>query len=788
MFNSPRVCAHVVLALLTLLGQIVLSGGGIFAGAGEVRLPNGLGLRGNVSRQESLLVGPPKPDRGPTTIYPIVMISSPLKRYFVPTRRDYLFNEDVDLSRHDGFKMKQDKRPGGGRIIASVQGYVKKPEPFDDFGRRNVFIETASGETAVVQGVTLITPEYLKIIALNFTWETAMATSSMPADSLDAILRNKLVTQTDNPDDMLKIARFYIEAQRYELARRELSAIRYKFPEMADRVHQVQILLTQAEAQEILAELKLRSAAGQHNFVYETAKQFPVENVAAPILREVREIMAGYEKAHDRYEQAVSQLGELQGQLKDNPRVKEIAPLRAELAERLTYSSLDRLDAFFKLSSDPQLRPEEKLALALSGWVVGSPNAVTEIDEAQRLWQARFLLLDYLRSEPDADGERRTVLERLESLEGIGAERIAQLLPLLPPILDSAGAVNGQAVRIEAALGTDEPPMAYWVTLPIEYHPDHTYPLIIALHSERGKPEQELQGFWGGTEEHIGQSQRQGYIVIAPEYVGKADTKGYSYSAASHQVVIDALSDARRRFSIDSDRVFLAGHGMGADAAWDMGLAHPHLFAGIIPITGAIDRHAKYYMDNGRQLPIYAVNGEFDRDLITRNGAPLMHMMQQRFDLIYAEYVGAGPEPFYSEIHALFDWMSRQRRPPPPKQVDARTLRESDNRFYWYEFVGLHENFKGFDWTKEKQRAAKAMPIMAKITPGNTLRITSGAMHHRVWLAKGDGLVDFQKRLKVDVNGRNRFNEFIKPDVAVMLDHVRLTGDRQRIYWAMLEF
>ncbi|MGE5192735.1 MAG: hypothetical protein ACM3U2_09545, partial [Deltaproteobacteria bacterium] len=675
---------------------------------------------------------------------------------------------------------------GSSRVIASVQGFTEKPGPFDEWGRRTVRLEMASGETPVIQGVTLITPEYLKVIALNFTWETAMATNAVPAESLDGMLRH--VTDENNPDDRLKIARFYIQAGRFEPAERELEAIRSKFPELGDIASQVQITLTQAQAQEILSELKLRRAAGQHQFVYEQAKDFPVDNVAATILREVREITAEYEQAYERKAQAVAALGELQGRLKDDPRVSEIAPLRAEISEHLNYANLERLDAFFKLGADPQLKPEEKLALALSGWVVGSANAVTEIDQSLRLWQARFLLLDYLRSASDAEGERREILGKLEALEGIGPERIAQLLPLLPPVLEPGPAVAGRAVRVQLPAPKGVAPSAYWVSLPLEYHPDHAYPLIVALHDDRGSPQQELQGYWGGKENRPGQSQRHGYIVISPEYVAKADLKGYDYNAAAHQVVLDSLRDARHRFNIDSDRVFLAGHRMGGDAAWDIGLSHPQLFAGIIPINGAIDRHAKYYVDNGRLLALYLVAGELDADLVLRNGNPLMSMMQQRFDLIYAEYAGAGPDPFYSEIHSLFEWMSRQARQPPPKQISVKTLRESDNRFYWLEFTGLPDQFKGIDWVREKQRAVHAMPVSGTITPGNTLRVTSGAAHHRLWLARGEGLVDFDRKLKVEINGRVRWNDFLKPDVGAMLEHVRVTGDRQQLYWAVLEF
>jgi pimeloyl-ACP methyl ester carboxylesterase len=769
--------AAAVIGLLLLHFQL--------AGAGEVKLKSGMVLHGTPSDIESLLVGAHKADRGPITIYPIVMVSSPLKRYFIPTRQKETVNKDVDLSRNEGFKLPQHKRPGGGRIIASVQGLVEKPRPFDEWGRRTVKLKMESGETPVIQGVTQITPEFLKIIALNFNWETATATSSVPLESLDAMLRR--VTDVNNPDDRLKIARFYIQAALYGAARRELEAIRERFPDLAATVDQVQITLTQALAQETLNELKLRRAAGQHRFVYEYSKNFPATNVAAPILRDVHDIALEYERAFERAERARALLGDLQGELQGDPRVKEVAPLRAELSDKLTYSSLDRLDSFLKLAADSQLKPEEKLALALSGWVVGSANAITELDQALRLWQARYLILDYLRTEPDAEVERRSIIEKLTALESAGPERIAQLLALLPPTLEAPENAR-EPVRIQVDSATAEGPAAYWVSLPLEYHADHAYPLIVALHSETGTPQQELQGFWGGTEERAGESERHGFIVIAPEYVSKSDLKGYDYSSQSHQIVLDSLRDARRRVSVDSDRVFLAGHGMGADAAWDMGLSHPHLFAGVVPINGAIDRYSKYYLENGRQLPLYAVNGELDRDLVTRNGASLQEMMQQNFDLIYAEYDGAGPEPYYSEIHSLFEWMSKQRRPAPPRQITAKTLRETDNRFFWYEFSGLPENFRGIDWVKEKHRAIRAMSVSAMITPGNTLRVASGAAYHRLWLARGEGLVDFDKRLKVDVNGRIRFNDFVRPDLVAMLEHVRLTGDRQQLYWAMLDF
>ncbi len=760
---------------------------GRVATAGEVRLKNGTALRGRSTPLETLIVGPKKPNPGPVPIYPMIMVDTPLKRYFVPIRQVEVDNKDVDLSRHEGFKLQQQKRPGSGRILAAIQGFADKPEPFDAFGRRTVTLNSASGLLEVIQGVKFITPEYVGIMALNFTWETAIATSSVPVEQIDRMLRK--VTRPNNPDDRLKIARFYIQASLYAFAERELTSIAKDFPELVSRVAETQVHLTQAQAHELLNEMKMRQAAGQHQLVYDLSKKFPTQNVEAPVLRDVREITTRYETALARGEQAKARLGELQAQLKSDPHVKEIAPLRAELSEKLNYSNLERLDAFLKLADDPLTKPEDKLALAFSGWVVGSQNAVTDLDQALKFWQARYLVLDYLRTASDAEADRKAIFTKLEALEGVGPERVAQMLPLLPPARDSVAATPGKPVRIEVAASSDGPATAYWLSLPYEYHVAHAYPLIIALHGERGKPQQELQGFWGGTEERGGQSQRHGYIVIAPEYVPQAaKNKGYDFSPESHQIVIDSLRDALLRFSVDANRVFLSGHGMGGDAAWDMGLAHPHLFAGVVPINGKIDHFAPSYLENGKQLPIFTIGGELDRDLMDTNVGSLMKMMQRNFDLIYAEYDGAGPEPFYSEIHALFDWMSRQRRGPPPRQITARTLRECDNSFWWFEFSGIPENMKGINWANAKQQALHPLIVEAKVTPGNTIRINSKAASHTVWLARGDGLVDFSRRLKVDINAKQRWNDFVKPDVKAMLDHVRIHGDRQLLYWGVLEF
>ena len=54
---------------------------------------------------------------------------------------------------------------------------------------------------------------------------------------------------------------------------------------------------------------------------------------------------------------------------------------------------------------------------------------------------------------------------------------------------------------------------------------------------------------------------------------------------------------------------------MGGDAAWDIGLAHPDLWAGVIPDRGRRPTSTcSHYWQNAKYVPLYFVGGELDGD------------------------------------------------------------------------------------------------------------------------------------------------------------------------------
>ena len=207
-----------------------------------------------------------------------------------------------------------------------------------------------------------------------------------------------------------------------------------------------------------------------------------------------------------------------------------------------------------------------------------------------------------------------------------------------------------------------EADVRYLVQVPLEYDPLRHYPTIVTLADAGVTPEQMLD-FWSGPADkdkggdRLGQATRHGYIVIAVDWQSTHQFT-YDYSAREHHAVLGALRDACRRFSIDIDRVFLSGHGIGGDAAWDIAIAHPDLWAGVIPIVRRGRQIRRPLRDECPLRELVRVGGRTRR---RQNGpqrprARSLHATPTR-DVTVVEYQGRGYEPFGDEIQRLFEWM-----------------------------------------------------------------------------------------------------------------------------------
>jgi pimeloyl-ACP methyl ester carboxylesterase len=730
----------------------------------------------------------PRSVAGEVPVTPLLIVDDGLRRTFIHNLqvRQVLEQESPRNVRIKLWQQVAEQAGGVGRI-----GRATRVTPFDEFGRRIYEMQSTEGNLSIVQGITQVTPVYTKVQGLMganrpIVWDMRIATSSIPRETLSRILTTS-VPQKD-VEARLQVVRLYLQSERYHDAREELEEIVKQFPDRKELEQEVR-QLRQLGAGTVLREIRLRGAAGQHQLAHTLLTNFPSEGVAGETLQEVRELVEKYSAERQRRHNVLAELAKQVAAISDDNGRRLAEEFGVEISAETNEDTIGRLASFERLADDEQMTPEQKAALAISGWLVGANQATDDFQLAISLAQVREKIRAYLR-EPLA-ANRPELANELHDMESATIERVAQILKLMKPPIDvPKDAVRGPGLYELTVRGlTGESDSRYFIQLPPEYDPLRHYPTIVTL-ADAGVTAEQMLDFWAGPAnaekggERLGQASRYGYITIAVDWQTPHQFT-YDYTAREHHVVLGAVRDACRRFAVDSDRVFLTGHGIGGDAAWDIGLAHPDIWAGVMPIVAVADRYCTRYWPNARYVPWYFVGGELDGDKMAHNALVLDRMMKPACDTTVVEYLGRGYEPFGDEIQRLFDWMGRRRR-TMPKEIEYVTMRPWDNFCWWLEVEGVAAKSMVAPGNWPAPRGARAAQIESKRAAANKISVKAQAAKTTVWLSPE--LVNFQERIEVQLNGRSLGprDRIVAPDLTVLLEDVRTRADRQHPFWAKL--
>ena len=777
MRSFPRVA---LLVTIGLAGFLL-----VFPALGAVyTLKNGMQVEGLPGKISSLGSDVLKPATSPAETGPklILFADDGIRRTFFST---YQLHSAVPSPQSTMEKIEIRQRVAKtGRRIGSI-GAILRVTPFDEFGRRTFTIKSARGPIDILQGITEITPTYTKVEGLiakeSYICETRIATSSIPAPVLSQVLKRQL--NMDKPGDRLRIVRLYMQGQRYQDAMVELEAAIAKFPGLSNLNDQVN-QLRQRLAERLVREIEFRREAGQHEQVYAWLSNFPNDGVAVETLLLVRDMLKEYENQEKQRQQVLKLFEYHLAQVQDEQVKKAIAPVLDEIKLDLNLNNLGRMADFLRLADDQQLGSDAKLALAISGWLMGAGDGLQNLAVASSLQLVRDQVREYMVSRDDA--QRQAILKRLATMEGGAPVHVSRLISQMKPIKKTLPQDSGIPGLMELTVPglKESEEFKYLVQLPPGYDPYRRYRCIVTLNGAGSSARQQID-WWAGSyhpqkKMRLGQATRHGCIVIAPVW-NRAYQSKYMYSAREHAAVLFSLRDACQRFSIDTDRIFLSGHSMGGDAAWDIGLAHPDLWAGVIPVVARADRYVSRYWENGRRMSFYFVLGEMDGNSLANNARDFnRYLTRQGFDTMVVEYRGRGHEHFQDEIHRIFEWIRLHERDFFPDQFKSVTMRLWDNYFWWAELEDFPERsiVAPLEWPVAKARPAETE---GEIYDNNRIRIRSGTAKVTVWLSPE--MVDFRERIYVTINGREMGRQ-VEPALDVLLEDVRTRGDRQHPFWA----
>lgn len=755
--------------------------------ASTIQLKDGRQLTGSLGKVAKLADNPLK-IKG-EEVATITFVDDELRRVFLPTAQILRVNEVESGEVKEKIAIRQQVARSGAKI--NRVGPIVKISPFDQFGRRTFTMMSEKGPLDVVQGITQITPVWTKVEGLitkgktPLIWDMRLATSSLPREQLHGILDRYI--DPKNLEQRLRVVRLFLQQDRYLDAQKELEGVIRDFPDQQSLTKEVQAL-RQLHARNIVKEIDVRRKAGQHALAYALLEKFPTQDVAGETLEQVREMLVQYQDSQRQVADTLSRLETQVESIGDEATKKKCEPLLAELREELNINTLPRMASYLRLASDDSLAPQQKLALAASGWLLGSDNADTNSQSALALIQIRSFIREYLNQPVKLERDR--LLEQLAGLEGASVPSIARLIANMKPPLDTPAPSPGQPgfYQLQVPIGIDrEPDVTYYVQLPPQYDPHVRYPTIVTLNGAGTTPENQVD-WWAGDRDdkgvRQGQATRLGYIVIAVDWL-KEGQKDYEFSAREHACVLASLRDACRRFSIDTDRVFITGHSIGGSAAWDLGLAHPDLWAGVIPIVAESLQYCSRYWQNARLVPFYVLQGELDGDKVKRNATDLDRYITGRFDVTVVEYRGRGHEDFHDDIQNLFDWMNkRPSRNFFPKEFTVVTMRSWDNYFWWFEAESFPSRGIVDPEHWPPARGVQPVQVNGKVLATNGVSVSSAGANVTVWLSPE--VVDFGRPMKITVNGSSKSRR-VEPDVGVLLEDVRTRADRQHAFWAKFE-
>ncbi len=737
-------------------------------------------------------------DDGEARVKSIVVIDNGLWRVYVPRKQVVATTPNAEL--FETFKIRNQRFASGENAnrYESI-GDCAPLEPFDSFGRRLVVLAGPKGPEYEIQAITEITTRYVRARGIDKVWDARYALFTIPRSVLSPILNRQIDPRQF--DDRIRLFHFYSIAKYYEAAEEELQSIREDFkddPNITEKVQRALRDIKRFADERLENELKMRSEAGQHRQVAQLLRNFNTEGVSSIVLQSIRRMLEKYEGFEQKRDALLLRMQQLADAVKDEKVRAKVEDVLDEIEAEVNPNTFDRLSAFVLNETDDSLSNDEKLAIGLSGWLIGSQADNRRLVVAVSLAETRRLVREYLL---EADkSQREKIFQAIRAEEAGTPEFVAAILKLMkPPDVVPEGNPEKPGYYDLEIKGIEGAPfyemLRYAIQLPPEYDPNRPYPTIVSLHSAGATPEDQLR-FWAGPwsgPQRLGQASRHGFLVIAPTW-GIPGQRSYDQSPLAHGAVLKIVQDACSRFNIDTDRIFLSGHGIGADAAWDIGLAHPDLWAGLIPFCGQASKTVDSYSENAKYLPFYFVGGELDasassgtyQNKLITNGKSFNYYLRGGFDATVALYLGRGAELYAEEQFALFDWMKPRRR-TVPSEFAAKLVRPL-NDFYFFWNLELPVVPDETSWPKTK---GELKPLEVKseyLEKLNKLKISaSKGISPQLYLTPE--MINFKDKVDIEVNGR-KFQPksgYLEPDLLVMLEDVRTRKDRRHPFWVRLD-
>jgi pimeloyl-ACP methyl ester carboxylesterase len=666
------------------------------------------------------------------------------------------------------------------------------------------------------QRVIMLTPRFMFVQSLDRSWDMWFYTKELSPAAVEKLVtdfynhRKKFKDQTDEEKEFM-LARFLQQGGFLDAAQKHVDSLltTSKDAEHKKLIAGLGALIAEDKAKLFAADIEALSQAKQHARVREKIREYDrlglVKDVPEKTQITITDLKNRYLTDDEKLAKIRKLFKEMMGQ-GPLPRGYWLNCLDTIDGE-LNLDTLERLDTFTAFAEQhlrqvtqgvkPAQSVEQVLALAVTGWHLGNIAAEPDVKLAQKLWKSRTFFVDYMQN-GSAPG-RASMVEKWEKETGFPIDVVARLIQYLPPPHAYKKTITTAPIDLDLEL-PDNSEGSYRIQLPPGYHHGRPHPVLVLMHG-RELPEL-LVRRWTEL------AAQNGFILMAPRWIRPASPKPWGFTAPEHVFIENCIKDMKRRFNVDSDRVFLYGWDMGGDIAWDFGLGHPDLFAGVLPMCGIPRLFAAKYWPNAQYLPLYIVDGDKSGPGPIATREMMKDFIRCNFPAYYFEYKGRANELYSADFESMMHWMSAKRRVFPTKTLgtfntsggdseEFKSLRQSDTHFYWLSSDELKEEHTQdySKWEKTRSPARFQGNILVSNesdVKGNARIVTQVSLHVlglkqvSVWLSPT--MVDFTKPIQIRINAQMLGQpKLVTPSIATMLEEHFKNVDRQRLFYAKID-
>lgn len=212
--------------------------------------------------------------------------------------------------------------------------------------------------------------------------------------------------------------------------------------------------------------------------------------------------------------------------------------------------------------------------------------------------------------------------------------------------------------------------LPYRLYVPLGYDANRKYPLLLWLHGGDGRGSdnaKQLNGgnqtgthFWAGKDVQL----KFPMFELVPQCPSGENWSDPDLNQPTKwlELTMGALADVEKEFSIDSDRIYLAGQSMGGLGVWSALQAYPNRWAAAL-IMSAYDNFTD--VKAIRNTPLWVFQGEADESVpVTLVRDMMKQLRKAHANLRYTEYRKTDHEVWKKAFAEpdLLTWLSSQKR------------------------------------------------------------------------------------------------------------------------------